>query len=234
MKKILAIAFISFGLILIIYSCKHDMVAIGTNPNPVPINGGGDTTIGSSDTVCFSTQVLPLFQSYCGSSGCHNSSSARSGVITTDYFDIMKGIRANSPNGSRYYTVIGGGMPPRSSSQMSSTQKAIIANWINQGALNTVCSAATCDTTQYTYTNGISQIFATYCVGCHGSASASAGVVLSDYASATAAVTSQGAAFLNSINFTMPSAAQNMPPAAQLSSCQITQITKWINNGMPQ
>jgi mono/diheme cytochrome c family protein len=116
---------------------------------------------------------------------------------------------------------------------MSSAQKATIANWINQGALNTVCSSSTCDTTQFTYTNGISQIFGTYCVGCHGSSSASVGVILSDYANAKAAVTSQGATFLNALNFKL-STVQNMPPATPLSSCQITQITKWIDNGMPQ
>jgi cytochrome c551/c552 len=232
MKKLLILTVIAYSLFL---GCKHDSIPLGTDLNPVPVSGGnnGGTATGG-DTVCFNSEVLPLFQSYCGNSGCHNASSARSGVVLTDYFNIMKGIRANNPGSSKYYKIIGSGMPPRGSSQMSSAQTAVILKWINQGALNTVCSSAACDSTQYTYSNGISQLLTTYCVACHGSSGASAGVVLSSYASAKAAVTSQGATFLNSINFKMSNPAQNMPPAAPLSSCQITQVTKWINSGMPQ
>jgi len=127
-------------------------------------------------------------------------------------------------------------MPPGRSPQLSAAQISTIAKWINQGALNTSsCSVATtCDTTKTTYTNGISQIFATYCNGCHGLAPGSGGVVLSDYNSAKSAGTSLKTNFLNAINYTSPSAAMNMPPAGQLSNCQVKQIEKWINAGCPQ
>lgn len=223
-------------VLLAVYACKHDMVSPETETKPVPVTGSGpgSSPTPANDTVCFQSEVLPLYQSYCGSAGCHNATSAREEVILTDYFNIMKGIRANNPASSKYYTVIGGSMPPRNSPALSATQTATILKWINQGALNTVCVGTTCDTTKTTYSNGISQIFATYCNGCHGIPPGSGNVVLSDYASAKAAGTTFGANFLNAINYKMANTAQNMPPGGPLSSCQNTQITKWVKSGYPQ
>ena len=41
-------------------------------------------------------------------------------------------------------------------------------------------------------------------------------------------------AFLNAINYTSATPAMNMPQSGQLNTCQIKQITIWINNGCPQ
>jgi uncharacterized membrane protein len=210
------------------------MVAPGTSTTPViitnpPTNGNGPSS--PNDTVCFNSQILPLYQSYCGSDGCHSAGTHKEGVILTDYFDIMKGIRANNANSSQYYTIIGGSMPPKSSPQLTSAQKATILKWINQSALNTNCTALICDTTLTTYNNGISSIFSTYCNGCHGVAPGSGNVILSDYNNAKNAGSTLKQNFLNAINYTAATSSKNMPPAGKLSSCQITQITKWINNG---
>ena len=221
-------------LIIVLISCKHDMVAPGTSSTPVSIVIPPSVSPTTNDTVCFQTEVLPLYQSYCGSSGCHNTGSAKEGVVLTDYFNIMKGIRAKNPSGSKYYTIIGGSMPPRNSPALTSTQTALILKWINQGALNTVCVGGTCDSTKTTYTNGISQIFATNCNGCHGLPPGSGNVLLNNYANAKAAAVSNGANFLNAINYKMANTSQNMPPAAPLGSCQNMQITKWVNSGYPQ
>ena len=188
----------------------------------------------SNGTVCFSTQILPLYTTYCAISGCHNSGSRASGVELDTYATIMNGINANNPNSSKYYTVIGGKMPPRSSGQMTTTQIALIAQWINEGATNSACTTSTCDTTQYTYTNGISALFANNCNGCHGVAPGSGNVVLSDYTSAMTAGTTLKANFLNAVNYSSATSAMNMPPTGQLTACQVTQITKWLNAGCPQ
>ncbi|MFI5137177.1 MAG: hypothetical protein ACHQIM_05070 [Sphingobacteriales bacterium] len=229
-------------LITVFYSCKHNAVS--------PKNGSKSTTTTTtttpttptvpttpSNSVCFQTDVLPLFQTYCASTGCHNgTSTGEDGNFTlSTYADIMGGIVASNPSASRYYTVIKSGkMPPGSSPKLSAAQITTIATWINQGAQNTTCATTTCDTTKTTYSNGVSQIFATYCNGCHGIAPGSGNVVLSDYASAKTAGTSMKTNFLNAINYTSAVPAMNMPQSGQLSSCQVTQITKWINNGCPQ
>jgi len=184
--------------------------------------------------VCFSSQILPLYQSFCAQAGCHNTTSAQGGVILDSYANIMNGIRANNPGSSKYYTIIGRSMPPSTSAQMSAAQVALIKQWINEGATNTTCTAS-CDTTQFTYSTSISALFANNCVGCHNATTNYLGVILSDYTSAVNSIKTIGTTtFLNAINFTSATAAMNMPPSGQMSSCQITQITKWINNGYPQ
>lgn len=229
----------------VLFSCTHDAV----NPsNPVSSSTGntsGNTTgtgtgsgsggTGTTNAICFQTDVLPLFQTYCASAGCHDAATAREELVLTSYANIMRGISANNPNSSKYYQVIAdGSMPPRNSPKLSSAQITTIANWIKAGATNNTCIVTTCDTTKTTYTNGISQIFATYCNGCHGLAPGSGNVVLSDYASAKTAGVGMKTNFLNAINYTSATAAMNMPQSGKLSDCQITQITKWINNGCPQ
>lgn len=219
-------------------------VAIGTyNLTIKATNSAGSVTTNYSLSVtaapvvtgvCFSSQILPLYQSYCAQAGCHDATSAKEGVILNSYSNIIKGIKANSPSSSKYYTIIGGSMPPSSSAQMSAAQVALIKQWINEGATNTTCAAA-CDTTQFTYATSISTLFANNCVGCHNTTTNYMGVILSDYTSAVNSIKTTGTAtFLNAINFTSSTAAMNMPPSGQMSSCQITQITKWINNGYPQ
>lgn len=225
MKKSLLI----FGGILLLYAgCKHDMISVNVSQTPVPI------TNPTSDSVCFSAEVLPMFQSYCGSKGCHGSGSAAEGVSLETYFNIMKGISPSNPSGSKYFREItNGSMPPKSSPQLSSAQIAIIQKWINQGARNTTCINA-CDTSKYTYTNAIQSLLATNCNGCHGSMPGSGGVYLGTLTAAQNYIKANKALFLNAINHstTIP-AAQRMPPAGKMSDCQVQQLTKWINANMP-
>ncbi|MFY7651238.1 MAG: hypothetical protein ACOVQE_00980 [Chitinophagaceae bacterium] len=222
------------ALVLFSIACKHQMVDPATLIEPITVTPPV-TNPTVNDTVCFQTQVLPLYQSYCASSGCHDAVSRKDGVITTDYFNIMKGIKAKNPSSSKYYTIITKGeMPPSGSPKLNADQIALIAKWINQGALNTVCNSNTCDTSKYTYTNSISATFATYCNGCHTGANASAGIILSDYTNAKSVAVRMKANFLSAINYTAVPASKNMPPAGKLATCQIDIITKWINAGMPQ
>lgn len=228
-------------IFLIVLSCKHEMISPAVDQTPIPVTPPGDSTGtgGTNDSICFQSQVLPLYQTYCSrNSGCHSGKGGGgeegNDVVTTSYFYIMKGIRAGNPQASRYYTIITSGeMPPRNEPTMSQDQLAIIKKWIEQGALNTTCTATTCDTTKYTYSNGVSAIFATYCNGCHGIAPGSGNVVLSSYSAAVAAVNKNKQLFISAVNYTAP-AGQNMPQSGKLSDCQIQQLTKWINKGMPQ
>ena len=220
--------------LFVIVSCKHDII---NDPNDkiadttkVVTPAGGTT---SSDTICFNTEILPLFSSYCGSSGCHDLNSHEDGVILTDYTRIMKGIRAKLPNSSKYYTIIGQDMPPRNSPQMSVTNVATIKKWIEQGALNTQCTNV-CDTTVFTYAASIKTIFETNCNGCHGNKPGTANIYLGDYASIKSYITANKILFLKSINHTASTLSKNMPQSGKMVQCKITQIEKWINNGYPQ
>jgi len=229
--------------LVILTSCQHDIinqlstiskdtVFVVTPPTgTTPTNGNTPT---ASDTICFNTEILPIYVSYCASAGCHDLGSHREGVVTTNYGYIMNGIRAKNLSNSKYYTIIGNGMPPRSSPQMTTAHIASIKKWIEQGALNTNCTNV-CDTTIYTYSGAIQTILSNNCGGCHGSAPGSANVYIGDYASAKAYVSANKSIFLNAINYsTTIVATKRMPPSGKMVDCKIVQIQKWINNGYPQ
>ena len=221
--------------------CQHDILTISTIASKdtvfvvtPPIAPGGGTPPAVSDTVCFNTEVLPLYVSYCASSGCHDVTSHREGVITTSYGYIMNGIRPKNVNGSPYYTIIGNGMPPRSHAQLTNTQVAVIKKWIDQGALNTSCTNV-CDTTVYTYNGAIQAILTNNCAGCHGTSPGSANIYIGTYASAKAYISANKSIFNNAVNYsTSIVASKRMPPAGKLVDCKLLQIQKWINNGYPQ
>ena len=125
---------------VLLMSCQHDMINICSNYSKdtvfvvtPPVNTSTGTT--ASDTVCFNTEILPLYVSYCGSAGCHDVASHREGVITTSYGYIMRGIKPKNVSNSEYYTIIGNGMPPRSSPQLTTAHLASIKKWIEQGAV---------------------------------------------------------------------------------------------------
>lgn len=224
---------ITLVFIMLLGACKHDIInnTLVTDPTVITTPTTGGTT--ASDTVCFNTDVLPLYVSYCGSAGCHDATSKRSGVILTDYAHIMLGIRPKLSNNSDYYVIIGNGMPPRSSPQMTSTNIATIKKWIDQGALNTQCSNV-CDTTVFTYSGAIQTILANNCGGCHGTSPGTANVYLGTYAAAKTYISANTTLFSNAINWTSTSAAMNMPQSGKMVACKITQIQKWIKAGYPQ
>lgn len=239
MKLNTPLKFICISLTMMFVACKHDIINDPNAPKTdttiivtPPVSGGGTSPL-ASDTVCFNTEVLPLYSSYCGSSGCHDITSHKEGVILTDYSRIMLGIRAKQPNNSNYYTIIGHGMPPRNSPQMTTANIETIKKWIEQGALNTQCTNV-CDTTVFTYAGAVQTILANNCGGCHGSKPGTANVYLGDYASAKSYITSNSTIFLNAINYKATTASKNMPQSGKMVACKITQIEKWIKNGYPQ
>lgn len=230
---------------IVFSACHHDNIALNANvsvdtlivvkpPISTPTTPTGGTTAAVSDTVCFNSDILPLYVSYCGSAGCHDATTHKESVITTDYGHIMNGIKAKNSSNSRYYTIINNGMPPKGSAPMTTTQIALIKKWIDQGALNTQCINV-CDTTTYTYSGAIQTILANNCGGCHGTMPGSLNVYLGDYASAKTYINANKTLFLNAINYsTTLSAIQKMPPSAKMVDCKIIQIQKWIQNGYPQ
>lgn len=217
-------------------ACKHEILNSATNPAEVLVTGGpagSGTTV--SDTVCFQNDILPLYVSYCASAGCHNATTRADGIQTTDYTTIMRGIKARDAANSKYYKIITKGeMPPRGYPALSSAQISLIKKWIDQGALNTNC-VNSCDTTKFTYGTAIQTILANNCNGCHGVAPGSGNVYLGTYAATQSYITAHKQLFLDAINHspTLP-ASQRMPIGTPMAACKITQMTKWINAGMPQ
>src|SRR5687767_12711772 len=111
MKK----ALILFTLItsVLFYACKH-------TPPESPVTGGGGTgggtggggtggggTGGGSSLVCFESQVLPIFQSNCAKSGCHDAASHQDGYVFDSYANIVrKDVRPFNAANSKVYKVL--------------------------------------------------------------------------------------------------------------------------------
>jgi len=90
-------------------------------------------------TVSFNTEVLPIFQTNCATSGCHDNSTKESGYELNNYGNIMTGISAGNANKSKLYKEISSPlitMPPSSRNPLNQDQRSLIYVWIEQGAKN--------------------------------------------------------------------------------------------------
>lgn len=119
-------AIYSFAVpLLLLSACQHDPVAPADQP-----------------TICFTTQVLPVFQSSCAKSGCHISGNEpRIDLSNADA--ILKHVTPGKPLQSYAYTAMygvwGGIMPPPPNPPVSAEARQLVALWILQGA-NTTCT----------------------------------------------------------------------------------------------
>jgi len=218
-------------LAVVFYACQRQV----SNPN-APSNNSDSLAYESimdakAPIVCFESEVLPIFQTNCAKSGCHDAASHKEGYVFDSYKHIVaKGIVPYQPHESEVYEVIAEGeMPPKGNPKLTIEQVTLIRRWIRQGAQNTrSCSA--CDTSAYTYSATISVIFQTNCTGCHNSSNASGGVDLSGYAGAQAiALDGRLVGAITHAPGYVP-----MPmDAPMLSDCNITQIEKWVSAGAP-
>lgn len=215
-------------LIFIVSSCVHDPLVTPENPaeNPVP----GCTP---SKTVCFESNVLPIFVSSCAKPGCHDAISRKEGYVLDSYSNIIReGIKPGNANDSKLYEVLFASgedrMPPLPNPALTQAQKDSIQLWINQGAKNTTDCNCYCDENQFTYTAIIQPLLSKNCVGCHKPGALSGNVDLSTYEAVKVQVANEKllGSITHTINF-VP-----MPyPSGKLSDCEIAQVTKWINAG---
>jgi Planctomycete cytochrome C len=181
--------------------------------------------------VCFESSVLPIFQSSCAKSGCHDAASDNDYNLTT-YENIMrKGIVPGSASASKLYKVTGlqedDVMPPPPNAILTTARRDSIAKWINEGAKNTTKCNCSCDTTQFTFSATITPLMNMYCAGCHNPNSAGGNIILTTY------VGVQAVALDNKLVGSVSHAIgyKPMPQGGKLSSCQIIQITKWVTAG---
>lgn len=185
--------------------------------------------------VCFERDVLPIFQSNCTQSGCHNSQSRESGYDLSSYSTIVsKGIKPGNYRASKIYKVLvaGSGVMPQSPySRLTNEQITTIAVWIEDGAKDTICTDnGLCDTTAVSFNASVLPILQLHCTGCHSGSNPEGEINYSSYSGVKATVS--GGKLLGSIQhaagyFEMPKNAN------KLSACKINTIQAWINAGAP-
>jgi uncharacterized membrane protein len=199
---------------------------------------------GTKDTICFSQNILPMLNSSCGTTGCHDAASHRSGYVLTSYGSLMQNpgnIVPFNPSASRIYQVMQPGgeediMPPPPNSQITAQQLAIFSKWISQGALNSNCPPAGCDTSgTISFATKVFPVIQNNCIGCHGNAytSMGGGVDLRAYAQvkSNADNSRNGIPVLDGAirQYTGFSA---MPKnGLKLDTCSIRKIELWIQQG---
>ncbi|WP_039139829.1 hypothetical protein [Flavihumibacter solisilvae] len=107
--------------------CYNDVLSPGSDPNGPP------------QFVSFSGDLIPLFNTHCNGTGCHDEVPAHAPSLVPEkaYTSLMSGGYVNTavPNSSTIYTVVqSGSMPPTGALKPSDAQ--LILDWIRNGAPN--------------------------------------------------------------------------------------------------
>ena len=124
---------IYIGLVVILLisattaGCYKDIISPGSDPNGPP------------QFVSFSGDLIPMFNTHCNSTGCHDAVPAHKPSLVPDkaYNAITSGGYINTavPNTSKLYTVVqSGSMPPTGALPASNAQ--LILDWVRNGAPN--------------------------------------------------------------------------------------------------
>jgi hypothetical protein len=218
--------------LVVLGGCKHEPFDVNTGSGGSGGSGGGS---GPAGTVCFETDVLPIFVSSCAKSGCHDVVSKKEGYILDSYNNIIKkGIKAGNAAESEIYKVLSKSgsdrMPQPPNPGLTASQIDLIGKWINEGAKNTTnCNTAACDTASVTYQKSVWPIIQANCLGCHNNSLSSGGYNFSTYAGLKSAV--DKGRLLGAINY--QAGFVGMPQGYKLTSCQIATIRKWVEAGAP-
>ena len=224
MKKILVLVMISSCITF--YACRHLDPGSGSAGNG--INGS---------SFCFNSDVLPIFQAKCATSGCHDAITKAKGYQLDTYSNIIrKDILPYDATDSKVFTILfetdpTKKMPPTGSVALTDAEKSIIGRWINQGAQNTSnCgSSVVCDSTQFTYAANIKPII-NICISCHQPPTPPDNHDLTTY-DGVKTIALNG--LLVKVVTHDPSVSPMPKNLPMLSACNIAQIKKWVAAGAP-
>jgi mono/diheme cytochrome c family protein len=213
----------------------HVWIAQGAGNTSCDTSSGGN---GGNDEICFVQDILPIFLSGCGITECHDEESHQEGYVLISYETIMeKGIEPFDPGDSEIFEAVtetgDDRMPPEPRPPLTSEQIAALQTWISDGAPNNDCPDSQCDTIgTISFSSQVNPIIRGNCIGCHNSTQANGGVILEGYA--------QVAAYAQTLRNGTPvllgvikrlSGFQPMPPGFSLSTCDISKIELWIEQG---
>ncbi len=183
--------------------------------------------------VCFERDILPVMQSSCGITGCHDPLTMREDFDFTTYQGVMDGVVAGNPLLSKIYKSISEEeqsnlMPPLPYNRLEQAQVDSIYNWIASGALDEPCGEG-CDTVNIKYTTHLSAIVSNYCTGCHSGTNPKKDVILEGFADLVVAVNNGSVPAV----LRATSGYSLMPPSGAMSECDIRKFEIWIENEMP-
>jgi hypothetical protein len=191
------------------------------------------------ETVCFDTEVLPVLQTSCGMTGCHDGTE--DGFLAADYASVMESVTPGDPRKSMLYKIITDihshdMMPP--DKPLSQSQRNIIQVWIAQGAQETLCETDTGgnQADRICFVQDILPMMLSSCgvTGCHDAITAEHGHVFTDYNS----ILEHGIEPFDPDNSEIyevvtETGGDRMPPSPRnpLTLEQISALRKWIEDG---
>lgn len=229
----------ALGMIIFLWQCKHlpTEEVLPSSPNHSAPN---PPYVPPPDTVCFSSDILPLVISTCAKPGCHDATTQLKGYNFTNYNNIKSYLNNKSPFNSSegLYRLISGASVskiaemhvvfPSSASLVPLNDSASLAKinkWLNQGSINSVCTS--CDTVNVKFNTHIKPLVQSNCAGCHTYTS---GTLLTNYAQIKTSV--DNGKLYNVITHT--TGFQAMPQGgSKLSDCKIRMLKIWIDSGAP-
>jgi len=239
------ISFCLFSLTILLFSsCEHEPLPPIPVP-PLPIDttgtGGNDTTnqevTCDPNTIYFEQMIRPLLNSNCAVTGCHDPITAEDDVVLSDYQNIISTgeVQAFNPFESEIIEVLfetdpDDKMPPPGNTPLTTEQRNLLIDWINQGAQNNSCEASVCDTVNVTFSQSVMPIIAENCTGCHSGNNPSGNISLTNYAQISNESTN--GKLLDAMKGN-PNAVAMPLNSPLLSDCRISIIEIWINNGTP-
>lgn len=125
MMKTILIITISILSVSLFESCYYDKEELLYPNSKLPCD--------TSAVAKFASDVLPVMNTSCNPSGCHNSTDASSGVI----LDTYAGVKIQALNGRLMSsTNQTNGTMPKGSSKLPNCTLAKIQKWINSGSPN--------------------------------------------------------------------------------------------------
>ncbi len=206
------------------------------------------------DSVYFKQQILPILQSNCAKSGCHNEESRKHGVVLNSYQNLMSTVeiereddddhdddsrgRGRKGRGSaqdRYKNKLEkmirlNKMPPSPEKKLSQEQRNLILKWIDQGMPDNSCevSKADCNSDNMKFSADIMPIIEDNCVGCHSGPKPKNGYDFSD-AKKFREIALTGDVYKA---ITHSEGVTPMPfDGDKLSDCDIQKIKSWVDAG---
>lgn len=183
--------------------------------------------------ICYQTDIEPLITSNCTQSGCHNSTDREAGYDFSTYAGIMEAVKPGDYKGSELYKVLiipfgEKRMPQSPAEPFTDYQIALLARWIEEGAIPSTNCQSSCDTTFVGFNGTIAPILSTYCIGCHSGSQPEGNIDLASWAKVRPHALN--GSLIGSVRHSSGFVA--MPQnGSMLPECTIRQIEKWVSEG---
>ena len=216
-----------FALIAGVASCKHEPI--------IPDFGETVSPICDSDTVYFVNDILPFLNANCAQSGCHDTQTARHGIILSSYEDMINSgvVEPGYSAESKMIEVMTAQdlrniMPPTSTTiNLTDEQITMVETWIDQGARNNACLDLICDSVDISFSDHILPLIEQRCQGCHLGSGSIGGFGLTNY-DEISGISSFALFQVMNHDSGYPAMPPNLP---KLDSCKLQVVRVWIEEG---